>query len=195
MEGGRLDALRPVLGVIATLPATGLKEWTEFFKSQGGAAPSVDNMAVAGFIARVCNDVFSAAGAAAARAILVAGFQMSLLIATYAATLGGDDSGGECFALWTAAMVATSPIVWEHYLVLLIIPVIVLASAAVAGCASRRAKLAMLVACVLVFAAPPLRQMMPQGGAAAIIAEYGVTVLVLVYFSAWWLLRDHAVRP
>jgi hypothetical protein len=71
-------------------------------------------MAVAGFIARVCGDVFSVAGAAAARGILVAGFQMSLLIATYAATLGSDDSGGECFALWTAAMVATSPIVWEH---------------------------------------------------------------------------------
>jgi len=175
---------------MATLPATGLKEWAEFFKSQAAAEPGVENMAVAGFIASICGQVFSAAGAAAARAILVAAFQVSLLLATYVATLGGDDGGSECFALWVAAMVAASPIVWEHYLVLLIIPVIALAAAAAAGRASRRAKLAMLAACVLVFAVPPMRPILPQNAAAAILAEYGVAVLVLVYLSAWWLVRD-----
>ncbi|HTQ25843.1 MAG TPA: glycosyltransferase family 87 protein [Candidatus Binataceae bacterium] len=181
-----------VLGEMAMISATGLKEWTEFLKSQAGAAPGVENMAVAGLIARICGQVFSAAGAAAGRAILVAGFQVSLLLATYAATLGGDDSGGGCFGLWVAAMVAASPIVWEHYLVLLIIPVVALAAAAAAGRVSRRAKLAMLAACVLVFAIHPLTLILPQSGAAAILAEYGVAVLVLVYLSAWWLVRDRA---
>jgi hypothetical protein len=37
--------------------------------------------------------------------------------------------------------------------------------------------------------------MMPQGAAAAIVAEYGGAVLVLVNLSAWWLIRDRAVRP
>jgi len=89
-------------------------------------------------------------------------------------------------------MAAASPIVWEHYLVLLIIPVIALAAAAIAGRASRRAKLAMLAACVLVFVIPLLRPILPQSGAATILAEYGVAVLVLVYLSAWWLVRDRA---
>ena len=71
-----------ILGAMAALPVTGLKEWTEFLKSQAGAAPDVDNMAIAGFIARACGHVFSTASAAAARAILVAGFQILLLLAT-----------------------------------------------------------------------------------------------------------------
>jgi hypothetical protein len=124
---------------------------------------------------------------------------MSLLLATYAARLCGDDDGGECFALWVAlwvaAMVAASPIVWEHYLVLLIIPVIALAAAAATGRASRRAKLAMLAACALVFIMAPVNALLPPGGAGAILSKYGVAAVVLAYLSAWWLVRDRPAAP
>jgi Glycosyltransferase family 87 len=184
------------IGTILVLPTFGLRDWLQFFKSNGSDpyALSIDNIAPTAFMSRVYWHLFTFHSNPFTRHLLIAGFDAVVLMTAFFGTVHNEALCDLGFSLWLLAMLLVSPLVWLHYLPLLIIPAVQIVSLLSHGYHFDLAVLVMLFAYAMIFILYPVADNLPRHGIAELLSEYGVAALLLIYFSTHFIAQNLQVR-
>ncbi len=180
------------VGAVLLVPLFGLRDLLQFFRNNGQDPYilSYYNIAPSAFLSRVYWHLFTVHSNDSVRHTIIHGFDSVILALAFFASVHDVSSEDLGMSLWMLAMLLVSPLVWIHYLPLLIVPVVQVLPLLRQGHRLPGGVLAMLLGCVLIFVFDPISGSLPHRGVGELLSEYGVTALLLLFFSEYLLTRE-----